>query len=366
MPTNGKILSLKLSNFRNIEENVIEFSEKINCIFGENGNGKTNILEAIYYLSNKKSFRKKASFPQILSIDSEKPEIIISTLARLDKEKKTFSMKINLNSTIMSLNGTQVKSRPSLKSVFINPFDSYVFHTSSSFRRSWFDNHMSVLDIEFKKNLKKYNTSLKFRNTLLAKKPNSFLDQIKVIDIELSKYSKIIINKRVKFLNDLSEYTSGIFKQIFSEVHNLKITLDSKFIGYTERQIYDVFQQNLEKDLIIGYTKYGIHVDDFIALFDDLNSFDYCSLGQQKMSYLSLLFAYIELFRYNYVSYPLVLIDDVSGELDCIRWQNLIDYLIKSNFQVFITTANELFRHELDKIDDANKFLVTSGTIKKI
>ena len=130
----SKLLSLYISNFRNLDTLKIEFSEKINCIFGENGNGKTNILEAIHYISHKKSFRKKTAFPQILSIDSEKPEIIISALLKSKNSKSSYSMKMDKDHITMSLNGDMIKRKPFIQSVFINPFDSYKFHTSASFR----------------------------------------------------------------------------------------------------------------------------------------------------------------------------------------------------------------------------------------
>jgi DNA replication and repair protein RecF len=81
------------------------------------------------------------------------------------------------------------------------------------------------------------------------------------------------------------------------------------------------------------------------------------------MSYLSLLFAYIELFRYKYSSYPIVLIDDVSGELDQHRWRRLVEYLEKSQFQVLVTTANEKFKEELERIEGANKIHIKNGSI---
>ena len=108
---------------------------------------------------------------------------------------------------------------------------------------------------------------------------------------------------------------------------------------------------------------YGVHKDDYVLLFDGLNSFDYCSLGQQKMSYLSLLFAYIELFRYKFNAFPIVLIDDVSGELDKFRWKKLVEFLEHSEFQVLITTANEKFKEELEQIQNAKKIYVESGRI---
>jgi DNA replication and repair protein RecF len=113
-------------------------------------------------------------------------------------------------------------------------------------------------------------------------------------------------------------------------------------------------------------THYGIHRDDYVFHFDGFNSFEYCSLGQQKMSFLSLIFAYIELFRYKYTSYPIVLIDDVSGELDSRRWKNLITYLKDKKFQVMITTANENFRKELESIEESTKFYIENGETKKM
>ncbi|MFN8369980.1 MAG: hypothetical protein U0T83_05085 [Bacteriovoracaceae bacterium] len=107
----------------------------------------------------------------------------------------------------------------------------------------------------------------------------------------------------------------------------------------------------------------GPHVDDFQINFDGINAFDFCSLGQQKMGFLSLLFAYIELFRYKFNSYPIVLIDDVSGELDEVRWTRLVKYLRSRIFQVFITTANKNFKNELEKIEHVKNFLIKSGKI---
>jgi DNA replication and repair protein RecF len=97
-----------------------------------------------------------------------------------------------------------------------------------------------------------------------------------------------------------------------------------------------------------------------------MNSTDFCSLGQQKMSYLSLLFAYIELFRYKIGSFPIVLMDDVSGELDQARWENLVRYLGNADFQTLITTANDAFRRELERIEGTKKIFVSSGFVKNL
>jgi DNA replication and repair protein RecF len=360
---NYKISKLQVTNFRNLNNQVISFSNGINCILGENGNGKTNILEAISVLATKKSFRKNTSFPQFLSIDGGKPEIIFSALLENDSEKISYSSKMTNENIFWFMNGSPIKKKLDIKIVFINPFDSYGFHNNSSDRREWVDGYLSLLDENYKKNLRKYQQSLKFRNTLLSKKPSKFKEQVLAIDSELAPLSYQLTERRIQFLKDIEPFCEKTFQKIFSEKHSLKINLDSRIIGLSADSIQKMLFNNLENDIERGHTSYGPHKDDYVLLFDGLNSFDFCSLGQQKMSYLSLLFAYIELFRYKYMSYPIVLIDDVSGELDQHRWRRLVEYLEKREFQVLITTANEKFKEELDRINGANKIQIKNGSL---
>ncbi len=358
-----KISSLVTTNFRNLRPLAINFNKNINCIFGDNGNGKTNILEAIYYLIYKKSFRKNSGFPQLLSIDSEKAQIIISSIFnKNNNETVSLSVKIENNLEVWSTNGQVGRLKNEINAVFINPFDAYNFYNQASFRRSWFDHSISVLNVEFKNSLKKYFKSLKLRNILLTNRPNKYLEQISAIDVELANQSEIITTIRVNFLKELNIIVNEIFNELFSEQHKIELFLDSKIINCSGQQIFKKMEENLKKDLLLGHTSHGIHLDDYTFLFNGLNSYEYCSLGQQKMSYLSLLFAYIELFRYKY-SYPIVLIDDVSGELDKRRWSGFVKYLEKGKFQTLITTANENFKKELDTIDNVNKIFIKSGEV---
>ena len=362
--TSYKISKLQVTNFRNLNPDIISFSNGINCILGENGNGKTNILEAINVLATKKSFRKNTSFPQFLSIDGGKPEIIFSSVfENIENQKISYSSKMTNENVFWFLDGSPVKKKLDIKIVFINPFDSYGFHNSASDRREWIDYFLSQLDQNYKKSLSKYNLALRFRNTLLSKKPSKYKEQIIASDGELSMLSMYLTARRVEFLKEIEPYIADTFQQIFSEKHNLQISLDSRIIGVSAVNVQKIFLNNLETDCERGHTSYGPHKDDYVLLFDGLNSFDFCSLGQQKMSYLSLLFAYIELFRYKYMSYPIVLIDDVSGELDQYRWRRLVEYLEKREFQVLITTANEKFKEELDRINGANKILIKNGSV---
>lgn len=355
---------LQVTNFRNLENEIVSFSSGINCIFGENGNGKTNLLEAIYVLSTRKSFRKNTGFPQFLSIDGEKPEIIFSSVFNSsDNQKISYSAKLEHGQGQYFIDGKPVKKRPDFKLVFINPFDSYSFHNLASFRRAWFDQYIGQLNPIYKKALNKYNSSLKFRNTLLGKKPYEYQNQIVAIDQELSRLSVFLTSERIHFLSEISPYCSETFGKIFSEEHEIEIKLDTRLLQLDEKWVLNMFKERWPKDDAAGFTTYGVHKDDYTLLFDGMNAYEFCSLGQQKMSYLSLLFAYISLFGYKYRSFPIVLIDDVSGELDRLRWKRLIEYLKEGNFQVVITTANDKFKEELEKIKQANKIYVDGGAL---
>lgn len=361
---NYKISKLQATNFRNLNPDIIEFCPGINCIVGENGNGKTNILEALNVVATKKSFRKNTSFPQILSVDGEKPEIIISAIFQDDHNNShSLSTRMDDLKSEWSYDGKVVKKLPAIKTIFINPFDSYAFHNQASFRRAWFDQHLSKMSNEYKKVLNKYTSSLRFRNSLLSKKPAKFREQVIAIDEQLAVQGVYITRARQEFIHNLRNYCGETFKNIFSEEHDLEIQLDSRVAGQDEKYFKQLLTNNLERDALIGHTSYGIHKDDYVLLFDGMNSFEFCSLGQQKMSYLSLLFAYIELFRYNFNSFPIVLIDDVSGELDRLRWKRLVDYLRERTFQVLITTANEKFKEELETIEGAKQIRVSAGLI---
>jgi DNA replication and repair protein RecF len=359
-----KISKLQVENFRNLSNQIFTFSNGINCILGENGNGKTNLLEAVSVLTTKKSFKKNTGFPQYLSINSEKPEIIFSSVfSNNNNETISYSSKINNQEFSWFQDGAPIKKKIDIKILFINPFDSYGFHNHASERREWIDYFISQLDPYYKKQLSKYSSSLKFRNILLFKKPSKYKEQIIASDLEFSYISEYLTNRRLEFLKEIEPFCGEIFKNIFSEEHILQLNLDSRIKGIGAETIQQMYSGNLQKDIERGQTSYGPHKDDYVLLFDGINSLDYCSLGQQKMCYLSLLFAYIELFRYKYMSYPIVLIDDVSGELDQHRWRRLVEYLEKQKFQVLITTANEKFKEELERINGANKIQIQNGSI---
>lgn len=359
-----KVKKLQAQNFRNLKSDVFDFSPGINCILGQNGNGKTNLLEAIFLITNKKSFRKNTAYSQMINIEGENPEIILQSVFENEGELLPYSLRMSEELEERFLSNKPEKSKTPSSSVFINPFDSYNFHTSSTFRRQWVDSHISLGDKEYRQVLTRFQKAMKFRNSVLGFGGKNASMQLKAIDEQVAEYSAFLTQRRFEFLNALNQFITPTFKAIFAEEHTLQLDLDSLFVHWDQKRIFDFYRHQENTDLKAGITQVGIHRDDFIFSFDGLNAFEFCSLGQQKMAFLSLIFAYIELFRYKFTSYPIVLIDDVSGELDSQRWKNLIQYLETKNFQVLITTANESFGKELEKIPASKMFYMEHGTLK--
>jgi DNA replication and repair protein RecF len=358
-----KLKKLQIQNYRNISPDLFEFSTGINCIFGQNGNGKTNLLEAVHFLTNKKSFRKNTGYPQLINIEGNSGEIIIQSVFENPDEQLAYSLRLTDESEERYLNNNLEKSKTPSTCVFINPFDSYSFHTSASNRRQWIDSHLGLLNNEYKQVLGRFQKSMRFRNSILSSGGRETSPQLRAIDEQVSEYSALITKLRFELIKELNQFITPTFKSVFAEDHQLELGLDSMFLHWDSKKIYEFYRHNEIKDIKSQMTQVGIHRDDFVFNFNGLNAFEYCSLGQQKMGFLSLIFAYIELFRYKFNSYPIVLIDDVSGELDGQRWKNLIQYLETKKFQVLITTANENFRMELERIPNSKKIFIENGTL---
>ena len=352
---------IKLENFRNLSDQIVLLEPNINCIYGLNGNGKTNVLEAIYLSINKKSFRKKAGFQQMLSIDCEKPVIISSlTIKNHLNEIDYYSSVWESNKFRCLKNNNQKIRRPEINCVFVSPFDSFSFHNESTFRRTQLDLYISSIFPEYKKTLNNYNKLLTQKNFLL-KLRNHDSSQLDAIDKVLAKQIVILSRYRNDFVNEINPYLENIYHEIFSENVHLKAELGTDFSSTDVGDVFAKIKSNRENDFKYGHSKVGPHRDEFNLMFNGFDSVEFCSLGQQKTAYLSLLFAYINLFRYKFRVFPLVLIDDVSGELDSIRLELLMRYLFKADYQVVLTTANEEFKNNLSKFGDTNIVNVKDG-----
>ena len=354
------IEKIRFFNLRNLSDQILLFSPKMNCIFGENGNGKTNILEGIYLTINRKSFRKKAAFQQILSVDCGKPEIItnLTTNNKSNKIEYYLTYWDNQSFTCLKNNEEKVK-KPKLDCVFISPFDSFSFHNESSFRRNLIDTFISRMNPNYKKSLLAYNKLLKQKNYLL--KYNIDHSQLDAIDSVLSEKIVIINIERDNFIRNLNPCLEFIYHEIFSDEVCLSLEINTPFKSLNYNETFLKLKNNRSKDIESRVSRTGPHRDEVTLKFNGFDSVEFCSLGQQKTAYLSLLFAYINLFGYKFRVFPIVLIDDVSGELDSVRLSQLLKYLFKAEYQVVLTTANDDFKKKIMAFGNINLINVKDG-----
>ncbi len=377
-----KLWKFQAANFRNLGTQVATFGPGINCIFGNNGNGKTNLLEAIYFLIYHKSFRKGAGFPQMLGIDGGKPEILFSAVfqeammpspsPKQDEQNSlanfTYTGKVTAAGPQWFWQQKPALKRPNLPLVLINPFDAHHFFHTSQFRRSWFDQRLALLSPLYKKKWAYYQKALKQRNALLVNYTGSSLDDghlMALTDVMAASTAELL-PLRLAFIQDLAQQTQKVFPRLFQEDLILHLAMASPFQNCTLQQIKDLYLEKLSAEKLAKHSLRGLHRDDYQVFIGDFQAEEYASMGQQKCAYLALEFAYIELFRYKFNAYPIVLMDDVSGELDQARWFNLVTYLRQCNFQVLITTANEEFRETLQQIGQINELKITAGEIKNL
>ncbi|OFZ14224.1 MAG: hypothetical protein A2X86_05060 [Bdellovibrionales bacterium GWA2_49_15] len=353
-----------VENFRNIKPLPIEFAPFINVVFGKNGNGKTNILEAIHLLFKKKSFKKNTGFSQILSYDNEDPFVSIKAAISTTEGLQNLSLRISRDKTEHLLNGKKSKTIRNGTTLFIGPFDSGPFFLGAGERRELIDELICETNDDYKKILKKYFVALRFRNILLQKKPVKYHEQIKAINLQMGEYSFFLHFARNQYVENLNKYLTETYKQLFSDEINLKIQYSPTLpLGRSAEEISKIFATSVEKDEKVCHTTVGPHRDDYIVLFNNYNAVEFCSLGQQKMAYLSILFGHLDLVLEQHDLKPIILIDDISGELDSVRWLNLINFLSKRRQQIIITTANEAFKDALNTIQHAKSIFVSSGEI---
>ena len=334
------IKKFKVENFRNLSSEIVEFSDQINIVTGDNGNGKTNLLEAIFFLFQGKTFRKKNGFPQILSSDCVKSEILFNTLLSKDSETLYLSSIQGVSKSVFYLNNKK-SSRVKLNSLFISPHDAFLYFNDSLFRREKMNTVFSMVNNEYKELVARYNKVLKQKNSMLKGKISFNNQLLDIYNNELSELNYKIIKHKELLLNESETHLKTIFMRIFGENFTLKLALESKFLGFSKGEIQEFYKKNIDKELILRTTSEGQHKDDYKVLLDGFVAQEYASLGQQKMCYFSILFAFSELICYKFNESPIVLFDDVSGELDHIRLGKLLKYLGSINSQVFITSANE-------------------------
>ena len=358
------IKSIQLSNFRNYEKLDISFDSETNIIYGDNAQGKTNILEAAYLSGTTKS-RKGSKDKEMIRFGED--EAHIRTIVEKNDKEYRIDMHLRKNGAKgVAINKMPIKKASELfgilNIVFFSPEDLNIIKNGPAERRRFIDLELCQLDKIYLSNLSKYNKTLVQRNRLLkdiAYRPD-LIDTLQVWDMQLLEYGRHVIKKRREFVNELNE----IIQDIHSNISGGREKLILKY----EPSIDDIFFEDellkaRSRDLKLCQTTVGPHRDDMLFSVDGVDIRKYGSQGQQRTSALSLKLSEISLVKKNINSTPVLLLDDVLSELDGNRQNYLLNSLSDTQTIITCTGLDEFVknRFQVDKV-----FHVVKGQVEVI
>ena len=331
-----KIRSLKLKNYRNYDLLKLDFDGAANIFYGDNAQGKTNILEAVYISGTTKSHRGAKDRELIrFGQDESHIEAIV--------EKNGIDYQLDMHLKKNSPKGIAINKMPIRKAselfgivnfVFFSPEDLNIIKNGPSERRRFIDMELSQLDRVYLSNLTNYNRIVNQRNHLLKSMGigGELKDTLEVWDMQLIQYGDRIIERRKEFLDKVNEIISSIHKKLTGGREEIQVIYEPSNGNLTLEQ---ALQKNRERDIRIKSTSAGPHRDDICFMVGGLDIRRYGSQGQQRTAALSLKLSEIELVKQAAKDTPVLLLDDVLSELDKHRQNYLLDSI--NDIQTLIT-----------------------------
>lgn len=334
------IKKIKLTNFRNYEDETISFSDKVNIILGNNGQGKTNLLEGIYLNAFGKSF-KKISDRDMIKFGREFCRVEIISENRFGEEEKAEIVIDSLGKKGIKINGVRMrKTSEMMDRMFItvfSPEDLKIVKDEPGRRRKFIDRELCQIRMGYLSDLNDYKKSLKQRNAYLKEE---FIgeDILYIWDRELAKYGSKIIKKRREYIKKLNDISPKIHRSISGGKENITVKYEPS-IDFVNEEDYMKFLMSIRDDDIRNRsTSKGPHRDDFRIEIDGIDIRKFGSQGQQRTAALSLKLSEIKIIEEEKGEKPVLLLDDVLSELDVNR-QSFLIKSIESN-QMFITDTD--------------------------
>ena len=353
------IKNLKLFNFKNHSEKSFDFSPEINCFVGNNGAGKTNILDALHYLSMAKSFLGNLDAQNILH-DSD----FFAIEAEIQGEEKNDIIKVQLpkeGKKIIKKNDKTYERIADhigfLPSVMISPYDANLISDGSESRRKFLDAMISQTDSDYLFALIQYQKTLQQRNALLkyfAKNRTFDLDSLEIYNEPLTKFGTQIFEKRQRFVASILPTIQHFYEIISKGNEKVTVIYESNL---NEQNFEEILSENLEKDRVLTYTSRGIHKDDLRFEMNGNLIKKFGSQGQQKSFLIALKLAQIKRIKDITNKNPILLLDDIFDKLDDNRVSQLIELVNQQNFgQIFITdTHRERTESVVKRINEESK-----------
>ena len=336
------ITDLDLTNFRNYKKFKLCNLKQTNIIIGNNGVGKTTILEAIYVLCLARSFKTNLE-SNLININEDYLKIKGNILNNVKSMKLEYLLTKSGKKT--KING-KLKKRISdfisqYKVVLYAPDEIKFIKDSPGNRRSYINISISQINKSYIKLLNDYNILIKNKNDYYKKLYiNSFIDEsyLDILDNKISELGYEIYKIRKSYIENINKYLKKIVKKM-NVTDDLCINYISQYNGLNEKTFLELLKKNRKVEIQYGITKTGIHRDDFEFLIKKQNVRDFCSQGVQKMVMLSFKLAELEVLIKEYFEEPILLLDDLFSELDEVNQNTILDSLNK-NIQIFITTTD--------------------------
>ncbi|MDR0725864.1 MAG: DNA replication and repair protein RecF [Prevotellaceae bacterium] len=333
---------LSISNFKNIEQADIDCSPVLNCFVGNNGEGKTNLLDGIYYLSMCKSKFVSSDYPNIR--DNEDYFMLKGKYLR-DSDEESVSCGVKRNSKKSFKYNSKEYKRLSehigiIPLVFITPSDISLINSGSDERRKFLDSVISQTDKQYLDALIRYANVLMNRNKTLKCKVSeidfSFID---ILNEQMSIYGQTIYEKRKTML----ESFLPVFQEIYNAVSGGKDVVALSYRSDLERgNLKSLLEANLERDCILQHTSAGVHRDDLIMGINGRALKNSGSQGQQKTYLIAMMMTQFHIIKQHAGVAPILLLDDIFDKLDVERVERLIAFVTGNGFgQIFLTDSNK-------------------------
>lgn len=349
--------NISLKNFTNYEDEYCEFNDNINIFVGDNAQGKSNLLEAIYYISTISSSKKNKD-KELIKWGRDYFSISAHFLNKFGENK--VNVKVVNNKKEVYLNNYKIEKRKEyigyLITVIFSPEDLYIIKGEPVQRRQYIDNELSKTDVEYFVNNIKYKKVLEQRNILLKgfNKKRVSDELMDIWEEQLTKYGTNIIKKRIDLIEELKNIARDIHYRITDNTEDLKIEYQTNIdIENIEESYKKLLKDNRKKDIDRGYTSIGPHRDDLEILINDKSAKKFASQGQQRTISLSLKISEIEFIKKKKGEYPILLLDDVLSELDKKRKHKLLEE-IENKVQTIITTTD---------LNDIESFFIDKGKV---
>ena len=363
--------SLQLINFKNYEEVEIDLFEGINCFVGLNGSGKTNILDAVHYLSMCKSYMNPVDRQNIRF-----EQAFFSILGHWQKEEKTISIHCAIKSGAKKVFKQNKKEYEKLSehigqfpAVMISPYDKDLISEGSELRRKWMDGIISQFDRAYLQDIQLYAKVLIQRNALLKNMHEHGLFDRESIDVwndRLVEYGNRIFLKRKEFLTEFIP----VFQEHYNQIGNVSEDVHLEYRSQLNEKLFpELLMEYERKDAYTHFTNAGTHKDDLLFTIKGHSVKKFGSQGQQKSFIIALRLAQYEWLTRHLNTKPVLLLDDIFDKLDQGRVQRLMD-LVSNNFfgQVLVTdTDEERIRTVFSQNNFAGKmFAVNEGAISEL